>query len=353
MAAWVEKEAKRANRNLFIVNILLLGVGVTIIAADGRYVLNFLLGCQRIEPAELAALTSATQRTRNFVTVSGSKSARTGYQDVETEQTTSGAELSRSIKDEYVLLQVGDKVLLVKADPGPEKPEYSGELVTTEETVWRIVVLSLSVRDPQLGKMILPFTLNAADYREEGYRVLGVTAPLLLLAGWNILKVFRRQSEPQTTPVWRRLSALGDPQQLSMQIEAEENQLHAKYGRLHVTQTWLLRKKFFSTWVWPVENLAWAYKKLIKRSVHFIPVGTGYAVVLVDRYSERVELQMKEKAVDSLLAHLAARVPSAIYGFDQQIADAWRKDAATFAAVIDARRQASAKAAADAPASRR
>jgi hypothetical protein len=135
---------------------------------------------------------------------------------------------------------------------------------------------------------------------------------------------------------------LGDPQHLSMQIEAEEKQPCTKYGNLIVTQSWLLRRKSFSTWVWPVENLVWAYKKLIKRSVHFIPVGTGYAVVLVDRYSERVELQMKQEAVESLLGHLAGRVPGAIYGFDQQIADAWRKDAATFISVIDQRRQAAA-----------
>src|SRR5215472_7669924 len=289
MAGWLDNEAKRANRNLLIVNVVLLALAVAVVSLDFRYYLNFILGCQRIEPAELAALTSPTQRTRNFVTVSGTGSAKTGYQDVETTQTTTGSEFSSSIQDEYVLLKVGDRVLLVKADPGPEKLEYSGELVETEETIQRMLVRPLSVRDPELGKMMLPFTLNAADYREQGYKVLGVCGPLLLLAGWNILKVFRRLSELPTTPVWRNLSAWGDPQQLSMQIEAEENQAHAKYGRLYVTHSWFLRKRFFSTWIWPIENLVWAYKKLIKRSVHFIPVGIGYAVVLVDRYSQRVE----------------------------------------------------------------
>jgi len=344
MATWVEKEAKRANRNLLIVNVVVLSGLIAIIGADGRYCLNFLLGCQRIEPAELSALTSPSQRTRTFVTVRGSKSAKTGYQDIETTETA--GRTSTSVKDEYILLKVADKVLLVKADPGPEKLEYSGELVGTDETIERMLIQPLSVRNSELGKMILSFTLNAADYRKEGYWVLGTATPLLFLAGWNILKVFRRQSEPQTTPVWSRLAQLGDPQQLSMQIEAEENQACTKYGNLLVTQSWLLRRKFFSTWVWPAENVVWAYKKLIKRSVHFIPVGTDYAVVLVDRYSQRIELQMTEAAVESLLGHLAARVPEAIYSFDQQIADAWRKDAATFIAMIDTRRQASAKAAA-------
>jgi hypothetical protein len=333
MTPWIEKEAKRANRNLLIVNILILTAVIVPISVGAQYYLNVLLGCQRIEPSELIALTSPTQRTRNFVTVTGTHSAKTFYQDVETSQTAS------SIKAEYVLLRVGGKVLLVKAEPGPEKLEYSGELVGTEDTVQRMLIRPLSIRDPDFGKMILPFTLDATDFREGGYWVLGAALPLVLLAGWNIRKVLSRLGEPQTTPVWRWLAAMGDPQQLSLQIEAEENQASAKYGRLRVTHSWLLRRKLFSTWLWPVDNLAWAYKTRIKRSFHFIPIQIGYAAVLVDRSSQRVELQMKEAEVDSLLEHLATRVPDAIYGFDRQIADAWRKDAASFAAVIESRRR--------------
>jgi hypothetical protein len=351
MAAWVENEARRATRNLLIVNILILAAVIVLIAADAHYYLNFLLGCQRIEPSELITLTSATQRSRNFVTITGSKSAKTGYQDIEKSvQKSTGRVVSTTVKDEYVLLKVGDRVLLVKADPGAEKLEYSGELVNTDERVQQDLVRALSARNPEMGKMILPFTLNAADYREQGYWVLGVSGPLLLLAGWNIFKGFRRQSEPQTTRVWGQLAALGDPQQLSLQIDTEEHQPHAKYGKLHVTQSWLVRRNMFSTWVSPIEDLAWAYKKVTKHSVNFIPTGKTYAVVLVGRHRQRIEVQIPEKAVNALLGFLAARVPWAIYGFNQEINTAWQKDPAGFVAVVDSRRQSAAKAAAAAPA---
>jgi hypothetical protein len=347
MAAWVEKEAKRANRNLLIINILLLAGLITIVVGNGRYFLNFLLGCQKIEPAELAALTSPTQRARNFVTVSGSKSAKTGYEDIEKQvQKGTGKVVSTSVKDEYVLLKVGDRALLVKADPGPEKLEYSGELVTTDERVQQELIQALSSRNAQLGRMILPFTLNAADYRSNGYWFLGLGVPLLLLSGWNVLKGLRRQSEPQTAPTWSRLAAFGEPQQLSTQIEAEEGQPHAKYGKLHVTPSWLLQRNFFSTWVSPVEDLAWAYKKVTKHSVNLIPTGKTYSVVLVGRHRQRIEAQMKDQAVTSLLGFLTARVPWAIFGYSQQLAASWQKDPAGFVAGVDARRQSSAKAAA-------
>src|SRR5215471_4957367 len=347
MAAWVENEARRTNRNLLIVNILLLAAVIVLISADARYYLNFFLGCQKIEPAELIALTSPAQRTRTFVTVSGSKSAKTGYQDIENSvQKSTGRVISTTVKDEYVLLKVGDRVLMVKADPGAEKLEYSGELVNTEERIQQDLIQTLSARNPELGKMILPFTLNAADYREQGYWVLGVSVPMLLLAGWNILKGFRRLSEPQTTRVWGHLAAVGDPQQLSLQIETEEHQPHAMYGKLHMTQSWLLRRNLFSTWVSPVEDLAWAYKKVTKHSVNFIPTGKTYALILVGRHRQRIEAQMREKEVNALVGTLAARVPWAIYGFNLELNRIWQKDPAGFVAAVDSRRQSAGKAAA-------
>ena len=82
MALWVENEARRANRNLLLVNGGMLAVLILIVAANYRYCANFVLGSQSISNAELAGITSPEQRWRNFVSVSGTKSANTGYRDV-------------------------------------------------------------------------------------------------------------------------------------------------------------------------------------------------------------------------------------------------------------------------------
>ncbi len=351
MAAWVENEAKRANRNLLGVNLVILGAVLAAACINGQYCLNFFLGCQKIEASELARLTSPTQRTRNFVTVGGSKSVQTGYQDIiKHVEKYSGRVTSTEVKDQYVLLKAGDRVLVVKAPPGPEKLEYSGELVPPEKSVQRDLIQPLAAEHPEFGRMVLPFTLNAADYREGGFWGLGIGVPLLLLAGWNCSKGFRRQGEVQSTPIWRQMSAYGDPQQLSLQIEAEQRPDNMNYGGLRVTPSWLIKRSFFSTWVSPIEDLAWAYKKVTKHSVNFIPTGKTYAVVLVGRHRQRVEAQMKEAAVQALLQNLAARVPWAIYGFDKGVEAAWQKDPAGFVAVIDERRKKSGVKAAPASA---
>jgi hypothetical protein len=62
-------------------------------------------------------------------------------------------------------------------------------------------------------------------------------------------------------------------------------------------------------------------------------------VIVVGRHRQRTEEQMKEKAVNELLADIAQRVPWALFGFDQNLDKAWRKDPAGVISAVDSRRQ--------------
>ena len=346
---WVENESRRANRNLAMVNGLMGAVLVLVVAMNFRYFVNFMRGCEPISSAELAGLKSPDQRWRNFVTVSGTKSLKTGYQDIE-EKTESGQVTSREVKAEYVFLRAGDSILLVKASPGQEKLEYSGELVPTTPQLQSDVVQDLKTQDPDVGAMVLPFTLNAADYRENGYWGLLIMVPLLALAAWNCLKAQRRSSEPQSTPVWKSLSAFGNAEQLSHQIEADMQPGGVRtYGKLQIGSQWMVRRRIFSTWVSPVGDLVWIYKKVTKHSVNFIPTGKTYSVILTGQHRQRTEEQMKEKVVNELLAELASRVPWAIFGFDQKLDQTWRKAPQDLIAAVDSRYQQYHSKAAAAP----
>jgi hypothetical protein len=339
MALWVENEARRANRNLLLVNGLIVAVVVLIVAGNYRYCANFVLGCKPVSAAELAGIQSPDQQWHNFVTVAGSKSVSTGYQDVE-KRTQAGQVVSTEIKDEYVLLRVGDKVLLVKAPPDKEKLEYSGALEYTTDPVKEDLLRPLAAEQPDVAQMVLPYTLNAANYRSNGYTMLMIGLPLLALAGWNLWKAMRRVSEIQTSPVWKHLAVYGNAEQLSQQIEAElQPAMVRKYGKLQFTAQWMVRRKMFSTWVSPVGDLIWIYKKVTKHSVNFIPTGKTYSVVLVGRHRQRTEEQMKEKAVNEMLGDLAAHVPWALFGFTKDLETAWRKDPASVIASVDSRYQ--------------
>jgi hypothetical protein len=85
--------------------------------------------------------------------------------------------------------------------------------------------------------------------------------------------------------------------------------------------------------------MVWVYKKVTKHSINFIPTGKTYSVVLVGRHRQRIEEQMKEKAVNEMLADLAARVPWALFGFTKELEKAWQKDPAGVIAAVDSRYQ--------------
>ena len=186
---------------------------------------------------------------------------------------------------------------------------------------------------------ILIFVLNPnIDYRSD-YVPIAIGVGVLLLAGWNCIKAMRRSSEIQTTPVWRHAAVYGNVEQLASQIEQDQQMGKTKYGKLLLTQAWLIRRNFFSTWVSPLADLAWVYKKVTKHYTNFIPTGKSYAAVIVGRHRQRIEVQMSQKKTDQFLADLATRVPWAIFGYSKEIETAWQKDPGGFVATVDSRHE--------------
>jgi hypothetical protein len=198
-----------------------------------------------------------------------------------------------------------------------------------------------------LATTIAAFALNRdIDYKENIVPVL-IGVGILLLAGWNCVRAIRRSNEIQTTPIWRQVAIFGDVEQLAAQIEQDQLMGKTKFRNLVLTPGWVIRKSFFSTWVSPLADLAWAYKKVTKHYTNFIPTGKTYAAIIIGRHRQRIEVQLSQKKTDELLRVLAERVPWAIYGHSKEIADAWQKDANGFVAAVDSRqREVKSKAAA-------
>jgi hypothetical protein len=177
------------------------------------------------------------------------------------------------------------------------------------------------------------------DYRSD-FVLIGFGVAVILVAGWNCFKALRRYSEIETCPLWRQAAIHGDVEQLAVQIEQDQQMGQTKYGRLVITPSWLIHRSLFLTWVSPLEDLAWVYKKTITHYTNFIPTGKSYAAVIAGRHRQQVEVRTSKKKVEKLLADLATRVPWVIFGYSKEIQNAWQKDAPGFVAAVDSRRQA-------------
>ena len=173
--------------------------------------------------------------------------------------------------------------------------------------------------------------------RKSDYTSVVVLGALLLFALWGCFLGMRRLSEMQVTPLWRQVALYGDVGQIAAQVDQELQMEAVKYRMVTLTRSWIVRRGPFKTWVSPLGDLAWAYKKVTRTYTNAIPTGKYYSAVIANRHRQRVEVSMSQKKTDALLADLAARVPWAFYGHSKELADAWKKDPATIVAAVDSR----------------
>jgi hypothetical protein len=187
-----------------------------------------------------------------------------------------------------------------------------------------------------------PYFLDTHSFRSAGYWGLGLGSALLaLMSAWAV-RAWKRLRAPAAHPLVARVSEWGDPAALSAEIENEAARPWRTAGTFRIGDRYVVNASFYGLSVLRLSDLLWAYKKVIKKSVNFVPVGKDYQAVLCCA-GGTAEVQAKEDVVDEVLHHAAARAPWAILGHTQEIADAFRKDPAGFvAAVADRRRQCEA-----------
>jgi len=80
--------------------------------------------------------------------------------------------------------------------------------------------------------------------------------------------------------------------------------------------------------------LLWAYKRVTKHSVNFIPTGKSYAAVLAC-YGGAAEVRGREKKVDAVLAFAAERAPWAVFGFSDDLSKLFKKKTQDFCLAVE------------------
>jgi hypothetical protein len=111
-----------------------------------------------------------------------------------------------------------------------------------------------------------------------------------------------------------------------------------KAGGWRFGDKYLLRSSFFSFDVLRLQDVVWAYKKITKHSVNFIPTGKTYAAI-VRCYGGDATIAAKETRVNEILAFAQQRAPWAVFGYSNQLAGLWNKTQSEFFKQVEMRRQ--------------
>ena len=332
MDTWVHQRIRTICRRRVAAWCLVAGGALLFALGQHRYISNFVRGPFDVGQAELDTIEDVSAAPRYFVRVTGSRLIDTGVQQIRTKK-RAGEETSRPVATYYALV-VGDRLLIVKRSEGAASTAQ-GELIALPEELPRHL---FNTREMQaIRGRFYPYYLDESAFRVPGYIGVGVALILAVLLIRYGLPAWRYARAAASHPVVKRVASWGDPLGTAVEARREADSPRYRGGGWRVTDKYLIQSAPFAFDLLRLPDLLWAYKKVTKHSVNFIPTGKTYACVLAC-YGGTAEVTGREKDVDSLLSFAAERAPWAVLGFTDELSRVFRQKIADFCAAVEQRK---------------
>jgi len=323
----------RASRRLWTC-VVVAALGALFGLANLRYLRNFAGGPYALSADDLDAITDVNAAPRYFARVTGGRTMDTGVEQYEVE-TQSGREVRRTLKARYFALDTGSRLLVVKSAAEPTGT-VEGALVPIPPELDQHLFSDAEMR--ALRGRFYPYYMDTSSFRSEGYWGVAIGAVGLLIVGWIGARARREMGDPESHPAIVRAASWGHPASVSAEVERENEQPWRRSGEVAVTEHYLVKSTFYTFDVLRLADLQWAYKRVTKKSVNFVPTGKDFHAILICA-GGTVEVKGTDSEVDETLRFVAERVPWAVFGHSKEIEDLMKKDPAGFAAGVAERRR--------------
>ncbi len=333
MDTWISKMVRARCIRRVTAWALALGCIVLFAILEGRYITNFILGPFDLGPSDLGSIRDISDTPRYFARVTGSKAIDTGIQHIKIRK-RGGVETDRSVSGAYYALVVGDKLLIVKR-AGAASLTVEGKL-----TAMPLDLDKLLFNTPEMQAIrnrFHPFYLSDESFRLPGYIAIAGALIFVFLLVRLGLPAWRHLQDVSAHPVLRKMESWGDPVSVAVEVEQETRSPQYKPGGWLVTNNYLIHSSFFTFDVLRFWDLLWAFKRVTKHSVNFIPTGKTYNAVLMC-YGGAANVKASEMMVDSILAFAAERAPWAIFGFSKELERLFKTSTNDFCAAVEQRR---------------
>ncbi|MGD8322636.1 MAG: hypothetical protein PVJ02_19450, partial [Gemmatimonadota bacterium] len=249
--------------------------------------------------------------------------------------TRNGVETGRSVTASYHALVVGDRLLVCKSRSGP-RTTFEGSLLPMPLELQQQLFQTPDMQE--IRHHFYPFYLNDESFRVPGYWALGV----LLIFGFLLLRygrpAWRTMQDPTSHPLIERVQAWGDPIGVAAaaQRESRSPRVKGRNGWI-LSDQFLMRSTFFTFDLLRLSDLLWAYKKVTKHSINFIPTGKTHEAVLIC-YGGAATVEGSEKTVDEVLAFACERTPWAVFGFTKDLEGVFNGSTDEFCAAVEQRK---------------
>lgn len=339
MESWIAQMCKRSAQRQLSAWLLTMLAGIIFVFFNFRYVRNFVEGPYKVSPEELAQIMDPETTPRYFISVVGDKVLDTGIQQITT-TTRNGVKEGSRVSAAYYAFVLGDRFLIVKsASKAPERVD--GELIRLPSDVSS--QLFSGVEGRELQNKCYPFYLESEGFRYPGYWAIGIAWVFFGLF-WKFARPAReRLQDINKHPVLKRVKCWGNPVGVSLNVQREiSNSVLYKSGDILITNNYVVRTGFFTFNILRFHDLLWAYKKVTKRSVNFVPTGKDFAVIMYF-YGGVETHQADERKVDEVLTLASNKAPWAVLGYSAEINNAFSKRTEEFCQYVEAQRQALSK----------
>ncbi|MEO8392708.1 MAG: DUF6709 family protein [Chloroflexota bacterium] len=330
---------RRSNRLMLIAAVIGIIAIASVTYVARNQIVSFFTGPRELATQELVQVKDAEQIERPWVMVKGSSIIDTGWQNYTTHDNG-----PKTIDSSYAALSVGKRFLLVEI-PGEidEKtlPEtFTGELQNIPSDVEDQVIADIRQQSPSAAKAFLPLLLDTADFRREMifpggiFFVTGILVTLALIYMW-----VRRTINPLRHPFLKALARYGDPKQLSETISYEMSNAHTQVGKnIHITPHWLVFNRGGGFQMARLQDVAWAYQKIIQRRTYGINTGKTFQAEVWDQQGKLITFVGKQDEVLAGLQAIAQAASWVVIGYSAEIDQKWRKNRAEFVAMVKQRR---------------
>jgi Family of unknown function (DUF6709) len=327
---WIVQMSRSRRLRQLMAWIAILLLGLLVMVFNPQYIRNFISGPFTVDAAELERILDPGEAQHYFAQVTGSEAVDTGVREV---TTRNGREEGRTI---FYALRVGGRWLVVKSS-GDRPLTVEGELQRMTDQLSENIFSG--PKSQEFQKQCYPFYMDTvASFRLPGYIFIGAVLLFFGLFAYYVPRTLRYYRDPSSDPVYARIASWGYALSLSQEIENEYRAPNSRrLGSWVLTDRYMIRSSFFTFNVLRFADLLWAYKKVTKRSVNFIPTGKTYESILMC-YGGSAIIREKDKKVDETLHYAAQRAPWAVFGYSKEIEGHFRNHNRDFCASVEARK---------------
>lgn len=333
MDTWILRMVRKRCKRRVAAWTLAVGCVFLLAFSAQRYITNFILGPFDFGPAELDSISDISTAPRYFAKITGSEAIDTGIKQI-TIHKQGGVETSREVSGTYYALKVGKKFLIVRSTDGAPTT-VEGELTPMP---FDLTQKLFSTPEMQANrKNFYNLYITDESFRLPGYIAIVGLAIFVFLLYKRALPAWKHLQDPSSHPVILRVSSWGDPILLATEIEHDFGSPRHKGGGWFMGDNYIVQASFFKFDVLRNKDLLWAYKRVTRHSINFVPTGKTYDAVLVC-YGGVATIKGREKAVDAILVFAAGRAPWIILGFSKEIMNLYNENTNAFCVAVEQRK---------------